>query len=157
MATQPRWLTEDEQHLWRLILAASKKVNNAIDERLQETAAMSAPEFSILVVLSEAPERTMRLRELCAELQWDRSRASHQVTRMEKRGLVLKKVCPGDARGVLVTITDEGFTRLESAVPDHVETVRRLIFDQLTDEQRHVLQTWLNDVIAVDPRTPDGS
>ena len=72
MATQPRWLTEDEQHLWRLILAASKKVNNAIDERLQETAAMSAPEFSILVVLSEAPERTMRLRELCAELQWDR-------------------------------------------------------------------------------------
>ena len=144
MATQPRWLTEDEQHLWRLILAASKKVNNAIDERLQETAAMSAPEFSILVVLSEAPERTMRLRELCAELQWDRSRASHQVTRMEKRGLVSKKVCPGDARGVLVTITDEGFTR-------------RLIFDQLTDEQRHVLQTWLNDVIAVDPRTPDGS
>ena len=118
---------------------------------------MSAPEFSILVVLSEAPERTMRLRELCAELQWDRSRASHQVTRMEKRGLVSKKVCPGDARGVLVTITDEGFTRLESAVPDHVETVRRLIFDQLTDEQRDVLQTWLNDVIAADPRTPDGS
>ena len=154
MATQPRWLDQDEQHLWRLLLAASKKVDNALDERLQETASMSAPEFSILVVLSEAPERTMRLRELCTELQWDRSRASHQVTRMEKRGLVSKKVCPGDARGVLVSITDEGFARLESAVPDHVETVRRLIFDRLTGDQASVLQTWLENVIEADPRTP---
>ena len=157
MTADTRWLTESEQDLWRHILASIRKINRGMEETLLACSDISAAEFAVLVSLSEAPDHMLRLRELCSELEWDRSRASHQITRMEKRGLVSKKVCPGDARGVLVTITDEGFTRLESAVPDHVETVRRLIFDQLTDEQRDVLQTWLNDVIAADPRTPDGS
>ncbi|WP_410131442.1 MarR family winged helix-turn-helix transcriptional regulator, partial [Klebsiella pneumoniae] len=73
------------------------KISRTIDERLQAGSDISSPEFSVLVALSEAQDRTLRLRELCEELGWDRSRASHQVTRMNKRGLLTKKKCPGDA------------------------------------------------------------
>lgn len=146
MAAQPRWLSDDEQHLWRTIIEVLRNVTTTIDDRLQDTAELSSPDFAILVALSEAEGRTMRLRDLCAELRWDRSRTSHQVTRMEKRGLVAKQVCPGDARGILVSITDDGLTRLDNAAPDHVETVRRLIFDHLTDERFVALKGLLADV-----------
>ena len=146
MTAQPRWLSDDEQHLWRTILEVFRNVTTTIDDRLQDTAALSSPDFSVLVVLSEAHNRTLRLRDLCGELGWDRSRTSHQVTRMEKRGLVAKQVSPGDARGILVTITDDGLSRLAAAAPDHVETVRRLIFDHLTDERTAALQGILDDI-----------
>lgn len=146
MTAQPRWLSDDEQHLWRTIIDVFRNVTTTIDDRLQDTAALSSPDFSVLVVLSEAENRTLRLRDLCGELGWDRSRTSHQVTRMEKRGLVAKQVSPGDARGILVSITDDGLTRLDSAAPDHVETVRRLIFDHLTDERFAALKGLLADV-----------
>ena len=148
MTAQPRWLSDDEQHLWRTILEVFRNVTTTIDDRLQDTAALSSPDFSVLVVLSEADNRTLRLRDLCGELGWDRSRTSHQVTRMEKRGLVAKQVSPGDARGILVTITDDGLSRLAAAAPDHVETVRRLIFDHLTDERTAALQGLLDDIAS---------
>lgn len=146
MTAQPRWLSDDEQRLWRTILEVFRNVTTTIDDRLQDTAALSSPDFSVLVVLSEADNRTLRLRDLCGELGWDRSRTSHQVTRMEKRGLVAKQVSPGDARGILVTITADGLSRLAAAAPDHVETVRRLIFDHLTDERTAALQGLLDDI-----------
>ena len=141
MTTQPHWLEEDEQDLWRLMIAGFTTISRTIDERLQAGSEISSSEYAVLVVLSEADERTLR---------WDRSRASHQVTRMAKRGLVTKCKCPGDARGVLVTLTDEGLSRLRDAVPDHVETVRRLVFDHLDDERATALREFLTDVIAAD-------
>ncbi|WP_288866198.1 MarR family winged helix-turn-helix transcriptional regulator [uncultured Corynebacterium sp.] len=150
MSTQPHWLEEDEQDLWRLMIAGFTTVSRTIDERLQAGSEISSSEYAVLVVLSEADERTLRLRDLCAELGWDRSRASHQVTRMAKRGLVTKCKCPGDARGVLVTLTDEGLSRLRDAVSDHVETVRRLVFDHLDDDRAATLREFLTDVTAAD-------
>ena len=148
MNAQPRWLDDDEQQLWRLILAGFNKISRTIDDRLQEGSEISSPEFSVLVALSEAEDHTLRLRELCDELGWDRSRASHQVTRMNKRGLLTKKKCPGDARGVLVTLTDQGMSHLEDAVPDHVETVRRLVFDHLDEDRADKISEFFNDVLA---------
>ena len=104
----------------------------------------------MLVALSEAQDHTLRLRELCEELGWDRSRASHQVTRMKKRGLLTKKKCPGDARGVLVILTDQGMSHLEEAVPDHVETVRRLIFDHLDADRADRISEFFTDVLAAE-------
>lgn len=148
MNAQPRWLEDDEQQLWRLMLAGFNKISRTIDDRLQEGSDISSSEFSVLVTLSEAQDRTLRLRELCDELGWDRSRASHQVTRMKKRGLLTKSKCPGDARGVLVTLTDQGMAHLEEAVPDHVETVRRLVFDNLDPDRADRIREFFTDVIA---------
>ena len=148
MNAQPRWLEDDEQQLWRLMLAGFNKISRTIDDRLQEGSDISSSEFSVLVTLSEAQDRTLRLRELCDELGWDRSRASHQVTRMKKRGLLTKRKCPGDARGVLVTLTDQGMAHLEEAVPDHVETVRRLVFDNLDPDRADRIREFFTDVIA---------
>lgn len=150
MNAQPRWLDDEEQQLWRLILAGFTKISRTIDDRLQAGGDISSPEFSVLVALSEAQGRTLRLRELCEELGWDRSRASHQVTRMKKRGLLTKRKCPGDARGVLVSLTDEGMSHLEEAVPDHVETVRRLIFDHLDADRADRISEFFTDVLAAE-------
>ena len=105
MTADIRWLTGSEQELWRQLLASIRKINRGMEETLLACSDISAAEFSVLVSLSEAPEHTLRLRELCTELEWDRSRASHQITRMEKRGLVRKEKCAGDARGVEVVMT----------------------------------------------------
>lgn len=150
MNAQPRWLDDEEQQLWRLMLAGFTKISRTIDDRLQAGGDISSPEFSVLVALSEAQDHTLRLRELCEELGWDRSRASHQVTRMKKRGLLTKKKYPGDARGVLVILTDQGMSHLEEAVPDHVETVRRLIFDHLDADRADKISEFFTDVLAAE-------
>ncbi|QGU07058.1 DNA-binding transcriptional repressor MarR [Corynebacterium occultum] len=147
--TTPRWLNDEEQALWRLMLAASRKMDRCLDETLQAGNDLSTSEFSVLVSLSEAKAPGLRLRDLCTVLDWDRSRTSHQITRMEKRGLVSKESCEGDARGVIVVLTEEGARRLERAAPDHVESVRRLIFDHLTQEQADVIGSFLETLMAV--------
>ncbi|WP_342319538.1 MarR family winged helix-turn-helix transcriptional regulator [Corynebacterium mayonis] len=150
MSTGPRWLNDEEQALWRALLAASRKVNRVVDETLQRGCALSASEFSVLVALSEAQDHQLRLRDLCANLDWDRSRTSHQVTRMQRRGLVSKCKSPGDARGVLVILTDEGQARLRQAAPDHVESVRRVIFDHLSMEDAEALKRFAQGIAEVD-------
>lgn len=150
MTTEPRWLNDEEQALWRLILGSIRKINRGMDETLMERGDLSVSEFAVLVTLSEAEDHAMRLRELCTELNWDRSRTSHQITRMERRGLVEKKKSMGDARGVVVQITEEGLVRLEDSVPDHVESVRRLVFDHMNYGDVEALFRFFRGVMAVD-------
>lgn len=155
----PRWLNDEEQELWRLILGSIRRLERGMDDVLQQDSDLSSSEFSVLVVLSEAKGRQMRLRDLCAALEWDRSRASHQITRMERRGLVLKKKCMDDARGVLVELQDDGMKRLETAAPAHVESVRRMVFDRLSPEDFAFLQRLLSTTMAPelnDALLPDG-
>ena len=150
MKHEPRWLNGEEQDLWRLMIAASRKVSRVLDDTLLADADLSSSEFAVLVSLSEAEEQSLRLRDLCADLDWDRSRTSHQVTRMAKRGLVTKEKSPGDARGVLVCLTKDGMRRLESAVPEHVESVRRLVFDHLDPDAVAPLRTFFNGIMEAD-------
>ncbi len=149
MATEARWLNDEEQALWRLILAGMRKIDRVMDDTLQGGSDLSSSEFAVLVTLSEADDHSLRLRALCGSLDWDRSRTSHQITRMERRGLVTKRKSEGDARGVVVTLTDEGMRRLRSAAPDHVESVRRVVFDHMTPEQHTHLKAFMEQVIAV--------
>ncbi|WP_312713734.1 MarR family winged helix-turn-helix transcriptional regulator [Corynebacterium flavescens] len=150
MTTEIRWLNDSEQELWRLLLAAIRKINRGMEETLMAGGEVSASEFSVLVSLSEAKDNQMRLRELCSSLDWDRSRTSHQVTRMERRGLVSKNKSLGDARGVVVTITEEGMDRLRRAAPEHVESVRRLVFDHLQEDDVPSLLRFFQGVMDVD-------
>ncbi|PMC62844.1 MarR family transcriptional regulator [Corynebacterium xerosis] len=131
MQQEVPWLNDDEQALWRAMMDAAKAVERAMDTRLLTTEEISSADFSVLVQLSEAEGGTMRMRELCEGLKWDRSRMSHQITRMEKRGLVTKLRCANDSRGIDVELTAHGREVIERAAPDHVRMIRRIVFDEL--------------------------
>ncbi|GAA3569345.1 MarR family transcriptional regulator [Nonomuraea rosea] len=130
-----RWLDEDEQRTWRNFLAATQLINEALDRQLQRDASMPHTYYVILVALSEAPERSMRMSELAARAQSSQSRLSHAVARLEERGWVRRERCPADRRGNLAVLTGDGFAALAAAAPGHVEEVRRSLFDALTQEQ----------------------
>ncbi|MEU8150026.1 MarR family transcriptional regulator [Nonomuraea sp. NPDC048901] len=130
-----RWLDDDEQRTWRDFLAATQLVNEALDRQLQRDAGMPHTYYMILVALSEAPERSMRMSELANRAQSSQSRLSHAVARLEERGWVRRRPCDSDRRGSFAALTDEGFAALAAAVPGHVEEVRRSLFDVLTPEQ----------------------
>lgn len=131
MQQEVPWLNDDEQTLWRAMMDAAKAVERAMDTRLLTTEEISSADFSVLVQLSEAEGGTVRMRELCEGLKWDRSRMSHQITRMEKRGLVTKLRCANDSRGIDVELTAHGRDVIERAAPDHVRMIRSIVFDQL--------------------------
>ena len=125
------WLDDDEQTLWRAMMDAAKAVERSMDTRLLATEEISSADFSVLVQLSEAEGGTVRMRELCEALRWDRSRMSHQITRMARRGLVNKLRCANDSRGIDVELTAHGRDVIERAAPDHVRMIRRIVFDEL--------------------------
>jgi len=132
---EPRWLTDDEQRTWRAFLNASQLLMDQLDRELQRDADMPHAYFTILVVLSEASGRALRMRELAEQTWSSASRLSHAVARLERRGWVRRMECPDDKRGQLAELTDRGMEVLVAAAPEHVEGVRTHLFDQLTDEQ----------------------
>lgn len=145
----PRWLNAEEQQFWRKLLHARRFAVRAIDDSLQESSGISSPEFSVLVLLSEHESKSIRLNELGQLLDWDRSRVSHQITRMEKRGLVTKQACDSDRRGIEVAITESGWEKVRAAAANHVETVRTLFFDHLQPSQQATLEEYLDQLLAV--------
>lgn len=153
--TSPRWLTDEEQLLWRKLLDARRYAVRALDDSLQQASGISSPEYSVLVLLSEDETQSMRLNELGQRLDWDRSRVSHQVKRMEKRGLLVKRACSSDRRGIEVAITEEGWEKVRTAAVDHVETVRQIFFDHMTKEQAVQLEKYLDQVLAVRDATAE--
>jgi DNA-binding MarR family transcriptional regulator len=134
-AAEPRWLTPEEMRAWRGLLTTSRLLFEQIGRDLGERSNLSSADYEVLVQLSEAPSRRMRMTELAAQSLVSKSRLSHQVGRMEKRGLVRREECPTDKRGALAVLTDEGFATLAEAAKGHVEDVRRHLFDQLTEQQ----------------------
>jgi DNA-binding MarR family transcriptional regulator len=130
-----RWLNEEEQRTWRAFLHASRALWDALDRELQRDAGMPHAYYEILVRLSEAPNRMLRMSDLADATSSSRSRLSHAVARLEEYGWVRREDCPTDRRGQLAVLTDAGFRVLETAAPGHVEGVRTHLFDQLTPEQ----------------------
>ena len=133
--TETRWLNTSEQQVWRLFLTATSALFGSLDRQLQSEAGIPHAYYEILVRLSEAPERTLRMRDLADRSSYSRSRLSHAVARLESMGWVRRTECADDRRGLLAVLTDEGFAALQSAAPGHVEAVRRLLLDPLTPEQ----------------------
>src|SRR3954453_12669890 len=132
---EPRWLDEDEQKAWRAWLFSSMLLQDRLDRELTHETGISHAYYEILVALSEAPDRMLRMSQLADRCLSSRSRLSHAVSRLEERGWIRRQTCEDDARGQLAGLTDEGFAALEAAAPVHVESVRRNLFDQLSDEQ----------------------
>lgn len=130
-----RWLDTEEQRAWRVFLEATQRLYEQLDRELQRHAGMSHAYYEVLVRLSEAPERSLRMSELAARAHSSRSRLSHAIARLEERGWVRRRSCPTDRRGLFAVLTDAGFAALESAAPGHVEGVRTHLLDPLTREQ----------------------
>jgi DNA-binding MarR family transcriptional regulator len=131
----PRWLDADEQQTWRAWLYSSLLLQDRLDRELTRETGISHAYYEILVQLSEAPDRRMRMSQLADRCLSSRSRLSHAVARLEERGWVTREVCAEDGRGQLAVLTDEGFAALAAAAPVHVAGVRAHLFDQLTPAQ----------------------
>jgi DNA-binding MarR family transcriptional regulator len=135
VATSTRWLSEQEQRTWRLFLQACESVFAATDAQLIRDSGLPHGYYEILVHLSEAPGRALRMTQLARASSYSKSRLSHAVNRLEERGWVQRMECPTDRRGQIAQLTDEGFAALAAAAPGHVEQVRRSLIDVLTPEQ----------------------
>ena len=159
---EARWLDPDEQRAWRAFLAASRLLLATLDRELQRDAGLPHTYYEILVRLSEAPERTLRMSQLADSLLSSRSRLSHAVSRLEEAGWVRRESCETDRRGQLAVLTDAGFAKLVAAAPGHVEGVRAHLFDLLTPEQvthlhevSEVMLAHLDEAPAEDEGSPD--
>jgi DNA-binding MarR family transcriptional regulator len=130
-----RWLDAREQRAWRGYLAMQAQLRAALHRRLQADAGLSLADFDVLVALTDRAGEPVRAGELAGLLQWEKSRLSHHLARMERRGLIAREDCPGDARGAFVVLTDAGRHAQEAAAPAHVAAVRELVFDGLAPEQ----------------------
>ena len=139
MPTSTGWLTIEQQRHWRAYLDGSAYLAQALGHQLERDAGLSLSEYEALVCLSEAPDRTLRMSTLADSLAHSRSRVTHTIRRLEARGLVERRPCAVDGRGVNAAMTDVGFARLEAAAPGHVAAVRAHLVDVLTDDQLRAL------------------
>jgi DNA-binding MarR family transcriptional regulator len=147
-----RWLDDHEQAVWRSWLQASYQLEAHLARRMQADGDISMSDFAVLVRLSEAPEQRLRAFALGRALQWEKSRLSHHLTRMERRGLVVREDCGTDRRGAFVVLTGEGRAALELAAAPHADAVRAAVFDRLTPEQVDRLGEVCDELIAgLDP------
>ncbi len=140
-----RWLTEDQQRIWRNYLALSSRLQAAMNRQLQARCGLSLADYEVLVVLSE--RGPVRVLELAAALGWEQSRLSHQLTRMRGRGLLERQGSEHDRRGATVQITGAGSEALRTAAPDHVALVRSVLFDGMTATQLHAFDAVLTTAL----------
>jgi DNA-binding MarR family transcriptional regulator len=132
---EPHWLDDDEQRAWRAYVVMQARLNAHLTRDLQANTDLSMADFGVLVALTDVCGGRVRAYELSEALQWEKSRLSHHLARMEKRGLITRGGCTEDGRGLFVEATPAGRRAIEAAAPHHVATVRRVVFDALTSEQ----------------------
>ena len=137
--TTPRWLTDTEQYTWRRLMAMQRHLFDALDRQLTADSGIPHAYYLILAMLSEAPERSLRMTELAALTNSSQSRLSHAVARLEEAGWVRRARCATDKRGQTASLTEAGYEVLVAAAPGHVAAVRETLFDRLTPEQVHQL------------------
>ncbi|MCT2588906.1 MarR family transcriptional regulator [Streptomyces sp. N2-109] len=150
---ETRWLDEREMAAWEGFLQASNRVARHLEQQLRDEAGLSHPQYEILVRLEACPHGEIRMTELADLLITSKSGLTYQVGQLERRGLVRRRSCPTDVRGVLAVITDEGRRVLREAAPGHVAAVRASLIDLLEPEELEVLAGALGRVgrrLAID-------
>ena len=148
MTDDTRWLDDDEQRTWRAFLTAQRLLTDRLERQLQRDAGLPHTYYEILVQLSEAPDRTLRMSQLADSSLSSRSRLSHAVARLEAAGWVRRRGCAEDRRGSFAELTDEGLAKLDEAARGHVEAVRADLFDALNRDQQHALREVSETLVA---------
>jgi len=148
----PRWLNDDERRTWIAFVYAQGLLFEQVERDLQRDSNLPLAYYQALVVLSEHPNHAMRMGDLAEALTFSRSRMSHAITRLEQNGWIRREQCAEDRRGSVAVLTDAGFHALEAAAPQHVESVRAHLFDQLSPEQvrnlREVCETLVRHLLG---------
>jgi DNA-binding MarR family transcriptional regulator len=150
------WLTPAEYRSWRAFLDGTRAVFQALEHQLQADAGMPMAYYDVLVRLSEAPDRSLRMVTLAKTLDYSTSRLSHSIDRLERCGWVTRASHPSDRRGQLAVLTDLGFTVLQAAAPGHVAAVRAHVLDPLTAEQVEQLGVISQRLLAAATEAPGG-
>jgi DNA-binding MarR family transcriptional regulator len=143
-----RWLTAPQERAWRRYRHMRTLLDLQIARDLQRDSGLSDADYDVLSTLSEKPEGSWRARDLAGRLLWSTSRLAHHVGRMEHRGLVARQPCADDARGALISLTEQGRDTLAEAAPLHVASVRRHLIGLLTAEEVAALDTIAEKVIT---------
>jgi len=129
------WLSEDELTAWKRLVAVVELLPGVLDTQLRKDADLTNYEYYVLAMLSESPNRTLRMTALAARTNATLPRLSHVVRRLEERGLVERAPCPGDGRAINASLTDAGLRKVQETAPGHVGNVRQHVIDALTPEQ----------------------
>ncbi|MGK5739350.1 MarR family winged helix-turn-helix transcriptional regulator [Micromonospora sp. URMC 103] len=125
----------EELRAWRSFVETTEVVKSRIASRLQSDSSLSPGDYAVLLALSEAQDRQMRSSELAAHIGWERSRLSHHLGRMERRGLIQRQECATDPRGAEILLTATGSEAFRGATVPHLRAIRELFVDALTPEQ----------------------
>ncbi|MFF5008569.1 MarR family winged helix-turn-helix transcriptional regulator [Streptomyces phaeochromogenes] len=137
---EPRRLTDGEKEAWHALAGVLVRLPGALDAQLQRDAGVSHVEYQVMAMLSEAPERTMRMSEVAGFTGTSLSRLSHLVKRLEKSDWVRRTPDPADGRYTLAILTDAGWDKVVAAAPGHAEAVSRYVFEPLTRAQQRQLR-----------------
>jgi DNA-binding MarR family transcriptional regulator len=132
-------LTDTEQIAWRTFIESSWALHTRLEDELRTATGLSMNDYHVMVVLSEAPERRLRMGELASRLVFSPSRVTYQINSMVKRGLVRKQSCTEDGRGQEAVLTDEGMAALRTAAPLHLDTVRKAFIDHVNADELEVI------------------
>ena len=158
--------SDSERELWRSFFTMRRHLELTLERRLQADAGISTGEHEILVSLFTSPSKRLRAGQIGDIIGWEKSRVSHQITRMEQRNLVAREECDADARGVWVVLTEAGTSAVLAAETDRRDAVRQYFFDVVDDDEKRVLTTIshkvldtikppvCDDVAASEVRTP---
>jgi len=130
-----RWLSDEQQQAWRRLAAVSMLLPAALESQLQRDADLTHFGYWVMAMLSESPDRAIRMSELAALSNGSQSRLSHLIARLKKRGWVRRERADEDGRGYLAVLTDAGYDKVVETAPGHVEEVQSLVFDALTPQQ----------------------
>lgn len=134
-----RWLDDEEMAAWVRLAAVLELLPGVLDSQLRRDADLTHFEYFVLAMLSEAPERTLRMTALAARTNATLPRLSHVIRRLEERGLVERFPCPQDGRATNARLTGTGWDKIVGTAPGHVENVRAHVIDALTRQQVHEL------------------
>jgi DNA-binding MarR family transcriptional regulator len=143
-----RWLNEHELACWLKLAGVMLKLGPALDSQLQRDSDMTHFDYLCLAMLSENDDRMLTMSELAGRTNASLSRLSHVITKLEKRGWVVRSPCPDSRRVTMVSMTVAGYAVLVAAAPGHVETVRSLVYDGLDDQDVEVLRRVMGNVLA---------
>jgi DNA-binding MarR family transcriptional regulator len=127
--------TTEELRIWRAFIETTDELRSVLAARLQSETGLSSGDYAVLLALSEADDRRMRSSELAAHIGWERSRLSHHLGRMERRGLIRREECVTDNRGAEITATPAGLEAFRDASAPHLHAIRELFVDALTPAQ----------------------
>ncbi|NNG38181.1 winged helix-turn-helix transcriptional regulator [Flexivirga sp. ID2601S] len=147
-ADPPRWLSPEELQTWWSLHLVLATLPGALGRQLQSDSGLSFLEYYVLAGLADRPDRTMRMGDLAAFANSEQSRLSHLMRRLEARGLVRRRRDPDDGRVMRAVLTDAGYDALVDAAPGHVERVRELVFDNLTEAEQRALRRAMGKIAA---------